>query len=122
MTDDLSPAGRYPGSGEGAAPDWEAIARYLAGESQPEEASVIEQWLEAHPRDRELIERLNVEATIEPLTDVDVEAALARVHARMTEPSRPRVLSMTPRTARPRWQPLGVVGLLAAAAVVGLVV
>ena len=118
MTDDLSAAGGYPGSG-GAAPDWEAIARYLAGESQPEEASVIEQWLEAHPRDRELVERLNVEATVEPV-DVDIEAALARVHARMNETNRPRVLAMPP-ARRPLWQPLGVIGLLAAAAVVGLV-
>jgi len=121
MTDELSPAGRYPGSGEGAAPDWEAIARYLAGESQPEEASVIEQWLEAHPRDRELVERLNVEATIEPPADIDVEAALARVHARMTEPVQPRVRSMS-AARRPVWRPLGVIGLLAAAAVVGVVV
>ena len=121
MTDDVSPAGRYPGSGEGAAPDWEAIARYLAGESQPEEASVIEQWLEAHPRDRELVERLNIEATIEPPADIDVEAALARVHARMAEPSPPRVLSMS-ATRRPVWQPLGIIGFLAAAAVVGVVV
>lgn len=118
MTDDVSPTNRHPGSG--AAPDWEAIARYLAGESQPEEASVIEQWLETHPRDRELVERLDTEATIEAV-DVDVEAALARVHARMTEPARPRVLSM-PTTRRPLWQPLGVIGLFAAAAVVGVVV
>jgi transmembrane sensor len=94
----------------------------LAGESQPEEASVIEQWLDAHPRDRELVERLNVEATIEP-ADVDVEAALARVHARMGETSKPRVLSMrTAPVRRPLWQPLGVIGLLAAAAIVGVVV
>ena len=121
MTDDLSPAGRYPGSGEGAAPDWESIARYLAGESQPEEASVIEQWLEAHPRDRELVERLNIEATIEPSADIDVEAALARVHARMAEPSQPRVLSMS-AARRPVWQPLRIIGLLDAAALVGVVV
>lgn len=122
MSDDGSSAGGYSATGGGSAPDWEAIARYLAGESQPEEASVIEQWLEAHPRDRELVDRLNAEATIEP-ADVDVEAALARVHTRMSEPgtSRPRVLSMAaPR--RPLWQPLGVVGLVAAAAVVGIVV
>jgi transmembrane sensor len=120
MTDDISATGGHPGSGGGAAPDWEAIARYLAGESQPMEASVIEQWLEAHPRDRDLVERLNVEATIEP-ADVDVEAALARVHARMSEGSQPRVLPM-PAARRSLWQPLGVVGLLAAAAVVGIVV
>ena len=120
MTDDASATGGHPGSGAGPAPDWEAIARYLAGESQPEEASIIEQWLEAHPHDRELVERLDAEATIEA-ADVDVEAALARVHARMAEPSRPRVLPMPP-ARRPLWQPLGVIGLLAAAAVVGLVV
>jgi transmembrane sensor len=120
MTDDASAAGGHPGSGARPAPDWEAIARYLAGESQPEEASIIEQWLEAHPHDRELVERLDAEATIEA-ADVDVEAALARVHARMAEPSRPRVLPMPP-ARRPLWQPLGVIGLLAAAAVVGLVV
>ena len=118
MTDDVSATGGSPKSG--AAPDWEAIARFLAGESRPEEASVIEQWLDANPRDRELVERLNVEATIEP-ADVDIEAALARVHARMAEPSRPRVLSMPP-ARRPLWQPLGVIGLLAAAAVVGVIV
>jgi transmembrane sensor len=121
MTDDRSAAGGYPGSGSGAAPDWEAIARYLAGESQPEEASVIEQWLESHPRDRELVERLNTEASIE-LPEVDVEAALTRVHARMNEKSGPRVLSMQRPGRRPLWQPLGVVGLLAAAAIVGVVV
>jgi len=122
MTDDVSAAGGYPGSGAGAAPDWEAIARYLAGESQPEEASIIEQWLEAHPRDRDLVERLDAEATIEP-ADVDVEAALASVHARMAgaDTSRPRVLSMPP-ARRPLWQPLTVIGLLAAAAVVGVIV
>src|SRR6478736_1648463 len=116
MTDDVSAAGGYPGSGAGAAPDWEAIARYLAGESRPEEASIIEQWLEAHPSDRELVERLNLEATIEP-ADVDVEAALASVHARMAagETGRTRVLPMPAR--RPIWQPLGIIGLLAAAAV-----
>lgn len=119
MTDDFAEANGSPKSG--AAPDWEAIARYLAGESRPEEASVIEQWLEVHPRDRELVERLNLEATIEP-ADVDVEAALARVHARMGEgeTGRTRVLPMPVR--RPIWQPLGIIGLLAAAAVVGVIV
>ncbi|HEV8218088.1 MAG TPA: FecR domain-containing protein [Gemmatimonadaceae bacterium] len=122
MTDDVSAAGGYPGSGAGPAPDWEAIARYLAGESQPEESSIIEQWLEAHPHDRELVERLDAEATIDP-ADVDVEAALASVHARMAaaETSRPRVLSMAP-ARRPLWQPLSVIGLLAAAAAVGVIV
>src|SRR3954468_11231721 len=114
MTDHVSAAGGSP-AGSGGTPDWEAIARYLAGESHPEEASVVEQWLEAHPRDRELVERLDVEATFEP-ADVDVEAALTRVHARMAagETSRPRVLSM-PRARRPIWQPVSVGALLAAA-------
>ena len=29
--------------------DWEALARYFAGESTPEEAKVVRGWLEAHP-------------------------------------------------------------------------
>ena len=45
MTDEFSAANGSPKSG--AAPDWEAIARYLAGESRPDEASIIEPPLAA---------------------------------------------------------------------------
>lgn len=119
MTDDAKAAGGAPGA-SGPTPDWDQIARYLAGESRPDEASAVERWLDAHPRDRELVARLDQEAAIEP-ADVDVDAALARVHARMAEPARPRVLSMQ-GVRRPLWRPLAIVGLLAAAAIVGVMV
>jgi transmembrane sensor len=75
-------------------PDWDAIARYLAGESSADEATVVRGWLEKNPLDRELVERLNTAAVIDaPVApaDVDVEAALARVHHRMAEHERPRL-------------------------------
>jgi transmembrane sensor len=72
-------------------PDWDAIARYLSGESPPEEAATVRAWLDANPGDRDLVERLNRSATIESAADVDVETALRRVHQRMAEPARVRL-------------------------------
>jgi transmembrane sensor len=75
---------------------WEAIARYLAGESTPTEANEIRKWLAADPRRDELIaalgESLNkLEAA--PAADIDVEAALRQVKARMD----PAPLQLRPR-------------------------
>jgi transmembrane sensor len=67
------------------APDWDAIARYLAGESSADEASRVARWLETHPTDKYLIDQLNASAVTGVLTDVDVDAALRRVHGRMHE-------------------------------------
>src|SRR5579884_2976465 len=78
MTADLS-SGNLSG---GNAPDWDAIARFLADESTPAEASAVRAWLDAHPRERALLERLDAAAQASP-ADVDVEAALARVHERI---------------------------------------
>src|SRR5689334_15620842 len=66
-------------------PDWDAIARVLANESSSDEESRVRAWLAAHPADRHLVERLD-EAARPALADVDVEAALKRVHARMQQP------------------------------------
>lgn len=105
-------------------PDWDAIARFLAGESNADEAAVVRGWLEANPRDRDLVERLN--AGIAPdgaanTEDIDVEAALARVHRRMADPARPR-LTMS-RARGPYWlRPLGAAATLAAAAAIVLFV
>jgi transmembrane sensor len=68
-------------------PDWDAIARFLAGESNAGEAAAVRAWLEAHPEDRHLVESLDSLA-IES-ADVDVDAALARVHRTMAAPQRP---------------------------------
>src|SRR5262245_25886501 len=88
MNDDVSRHSEHAG-----APDWDAIARYLAGESPREEATRIARWLEAHPEDRELVEQLNASAAVDASADVDVEAALRRTHERLNEvPSaRPRL-------------------------------
>jgi transmembrane sensor len=71
-------------------PDWDALARFLAGESAPDEATRVEQWLDANPQDRELVQGLDAALVLEP-ANVDVEAALRSVHARLGESSAPRL-------------------------------
>lgn len=73
-------------------PDWDALARYHAGESSETERHTIERWLAEHPAEARLLSALD-EATSEwtpaPLADdaIDVEAALARVNARRRQPA-----------------------------------
>jgi len=112
-----------PRTGDPASPpDWDAIARYLSGESNPDEAVVVRRWLDAHPADAELIEALQRTVTTpEPLAnaDVDVDAALRSVHARMAERTPPR-LHLAP--VRRRWPvPLTVAATALAAAVVFMI-
>ncbi len=72
--------------GSASAPDWDALARFLAGESPDAEATAVRAWLESHPEDSDLVTRLNAAAAVEPAdVDVDVEAALRSVHARMAQ-------------------------------------
>lgn len=62
--------------------DWEAIARYFAGESTSEEATVVRRWLEEHPDDAAALAALgDASAKLVSATppDLDVEAALASV-------------------------------------------
>ena len=98
------------------APDhWEALARYLAGESSPDESERIARWLRERPADAELLAALdNVMASL-ALRDapgVDTEAALRRVAARRDEAiASKRTIRQTTRTPR------RMVSLLAAAAV-----
>jgi transmembrane sensor len=66
--------------------DWEALARYLAGESSPDEAAQMRRWLDARPDRAELVAAM--QRALEPLSgsassDIDVEAALRTVHARI---------------------------------------
>jgi transmembrane sensor len=61
--------------------DWEAVARYFAGESTPEEVEVVRRWLEAHPAEASALTALgDATAQLSNATppDLDVEAALAR--------------------------------------------
>jgi transmembrane sensor len=76
-------------TGPATPPDWDAIARYLAGESSASEAAVVRSWLEANPQDRELVHRLDAAATLDTPADVDVEAALGRAHRKLAAAERP---------------------------------
>ena len=108
-------------SGTNESPDWEAIARMLANEASPEEASRVRAWLAANPADRELVERLD-EAARPSVADVDVEAALQRVHGRMQrQPSAPNLTVIRGNVPRPR-RVYYVSALAAAAAAVAIFV
>jgi transmembrane sensor len=118
MTSDASPPA--PSQNDSAnAPDWDAIARFLAGECAPEEAKRVQEWLDAHPEDKELVARLDSVATIDAPADVDVEAALSSVHARMNTSRR-----ATPTFQRqiPRWRKHATATLLLAAAIATVMV
>lgn len=109
-------------SGPANVPDWEAIARFLAGESSDDEAKSVQRWLEANPAEKDLVARLDAAVTTDPPADVDIEAALARVHARMGEgQQRPR-LTIDRGHSPSRWRTMTVGALLAAAAIVGMMV
>jgi transmembrane sensor len=101
-------------------PDWDAIARYLAGESSVEEAASVQRWLEANPVEKDLLTRLDAAVATDAGTEVDVELALARVHARMGEPEQRPRLSLERQPAANRWRTATVGTLLAAAAVAGV--
>jgi transmembrane sensor len=105
-------------------PDWDAIARFLAGESNAGEAAVVRAWLEAHPEDRALVERIDAVSRPESSTDVDVEAALTRVHQRMGSPRPSLKLERGGAKVAPRPRGNAVVfvaGIVAAAAVAFMV-
>lgn len=62
--------------------DWEAVARYFAGESTSEEVEVVRRWLEAHPVEASALTSLgDATAQLSNATppDLDVEAALKQV-------------------------------------------
>jgi len=68
---------------------WEALARYVAGESTTAEAEDVRRWLAASPGREDLIAalaRVSAQLRVPPPADVDVEHALGRVLARLHEP------------------------------------
>src|SRR4051812_48997553 len=85
-------------------PDWDAIARFRAGESVGDEARRVAAWLDANPADAELLGALDalvaprLGADARPAVEPDVEAALRAVRARMGDERAPRVLA--PRAKR----------------------
>jgi transmembrane sensor len=117
MTRDASPPTE---DGSASAPDWEAIARFVAGESSAEEATRVERWLDANPAEKALLSRLDSGVIVHALNDADVEAALTRVHSRMNEGARRPSLTLERTGAGPRGRMTVIGSLLAAAAVVGV--
>jgi transmembrane sensor len=69
-------------------PDWEALARYVVGESPPEEVQQLETRLAAHPADKALLDalaRVSQRMADDVPTNLDIESALRRVKARSNE-------------------------------------
>src|SRR2546423_15579581 len=73
--------------------DWEAVARYLAGESPAAEREAIQAWLASQPAESRTIAALDdvldrLALTTNDASGVDVEAALTTVKARRNEADR----------------------------------
>jgi transmembrane sensor len=108
--------------------DWDALARYIAGESSADEAKAMRRWLDARADRAKLVaalERSLGRLAYQAPPDLDVEGALRRVRARVDHPDvRPLPDAGTiaaRRTSAPvrRWS---VVGLRAAAVVAAIAV
>jgi transmembrane sensor len=70
----------------GADADWEAIARFVAGESDLAAAAAVSQWLATHPEDAALVAIVHAradQASTRSAVSVDTERALATVRSRM---------------------------------------
>jgi transmembrane sensor len=63
--------------------DWDKLARYLAGESPPDEAAAVRRWLEEHPSDAKFVAALDAHKEAASMSRSDIEAALRRVKTRM---------------------------------------
>ena len=107
--------------------DWEALARYLAGESSDAESERIGRWLREHEADAVLVAALDkvvAGLALDAQTDIDVERALARAIERRdaasvdvaTPISRPPRELRYPRRTASTWRAAAI--LAAAAAVV----
>jgi transmembrane sensor len=98
-------------------PDWEDLARYLAGEGSSSDRANIEAFLRQHPEDAELLRGLDaMSRRVRPAVPVglDVEAALIATMARRTATP---VVSLDERRHVGRRPVLLWAGLAAAAAV-----
>jgi transmembrane sensor len=66
--------------------EWEALARYVAGESQPDEVRTVEAWLAANPADARLLasvkQHADAAAAASDIT-VNVDAAFAKVRGQL---------------------------------------
>jgi transmembrane sensor len=111
--------------------DWDAVARYLAGESPAEEADAVRKWLAEHPGDAELVRALDGtldRLAIAPSGEIDVEGALQKVAARrdaadtrsiirpITRPGKPdlRIARPAPRWGSPALRTAAAIAVAAA--------
>lgn len=68
--------------------DWEALARYLTGESPADERARLEERLAAKPEDKALVAELGAmmqRMAAKSPNDIDVDAALQKVKARLNQ-------------------------------------
>ena len=116
------PASPLPSNGQAddRTADWEALARYLTGESPPEERARLEERLAAKPEDKALVAELNAvmrRMAVESPGDLDVDAALRNVKTRLHHPEA-KVLAIDERRRvdkpQMRWR-VPVLALAAAA-------
>ena len=117
-------------------PHWEALARFHAGESTPDEAERMRSHLAAHPEDARLLEMLassiDAELTVateQRMSDSDVDKALVAVRRRLIavdEPARPTLTvvhgnspraSGTSNTSKSRRRQLAVLAVAAVLAI-----
>ena len=93
-------------------PDWDALARLVAGESDPAEVLAVEAWLASHPLDAAVIRTVKGHSEFAEASmaqSIQVEAAWAAVRSRMKESGEDRgapapELSVI-RGGRPRHEP-----------------
>ena len=109
-------------SDNASGPDWEMLARFVAGECSPEERRAMERVLEADPARAEMLHALGVAVRAPdaaPPAALEVEAALAKVRAQRgdtrTGPSTRRASIVSLDAYRSRWRDAR---LAAAAAVI----
>lgn len=84
--------------------DWDAFARYLAGESDAVESGAVEQWLATHPEDAALAAVVKAHAAHAEARSgvvVDTEGALAAVRRRMADAGATPALTVSRGGSRP---------------------
>lgn len=90
---------------QGQEADWDAIARFVAGESDPAESRAVEAWLAANPADAGVVAAVQARAAKAErraqleLTDAQVETALDRVRSRIEAESGDPAIAVRAGTA-----------------------
>ncbi len=122
-----------PSAASAPAPeaDWDAIARFVAGESDAVESAAVAHWLATHPEDAAvaaIVKTRAERAAVRSEVSVDTDRALASVRARMAEPPSPALTvqrggaarnTVAARSAR-RWRGPVFAAAAALAAMVGI--